>query len=49
MKQAVDKPAGQNLSWGEGVVFPLSFAVAGTQVQNNGLQTEMKEKSENKK
>jgi len=42
----ISKPAGQNLSLGEGEPFPLSFAVAKIQVPNNRFQTEMEEKKE---
>ena len=45
MKQAINKPPGQNLSGERGWIFPLSFAVAKTQVRNNRLQTEVKEES----
>jgi hypothetical protein len=47
LKQAVDKPAGQNLSSrGEGESSPLSLVVAKTQVQSNRFQTEMDKKKE---
>ena len=46
MKQAINKPPGQNLSGKRGEPCSLSFAIAKTQVRNNRLQTEVKEKSE---
>ena len=45
LKQAIDKPMGQNLFGERGWIFPRSFAVAKTQVRNNRLQTEVKEES----
>jgi len=45
-KQAIDKPIGQNLSGEGGESAPLSFTVTRTQVWNNGLSIEMKEKSD---
>jgi hypothetical protein len=45
LKQAANKPLGQNLS-GEGCESSsFCFAIAKTQVRENRLQTEMKEKS----
>jgi hypothetical protein len=49
MKQAIDKPPGQNLSGKRGEPCSLSFVIAKTQVRKHRLQTEMKEKIENSK